>query len=225
MMLRNGKSIFYNLFSLAKKPEWKRLAPSKEILDHLVKSATIPIKELLQELHTNEQGLSEEEASDRQKLYGPNTILTERAPTWYDTLLKNFTNPFVLLLLSLSIFSYILGDIHAVIIIVSMVVLGILMRFTQEYRSSKAAEKLKALVSNKASVYRASEIYKDIPFKTLVPGDVIALSAGDMLPADVRLISSHDLFVSQSSLTGEAFPLEKYETSNVKNTDVTHALE
>ncbi len=106
-----------------------------------------------------------------------------------------------------------------------MVMLGIFMRFTQEYRSSKAAEKLKALVSNTTTVFRASDNPKDIPFKTLVPGDIITLSAGDMLPADVRLNLFHDLFVSQSSLTGEAFPLEKHAISNLKDIDKTHALE
>lgn len=222
---RNGRSIFHYLFSLAKKSEWKKLSASKEILDHLIRSATIPLEELLHELNTSEQGLSAKKAAMRLKQYGPNAVLSERAPSWYGALFKNFTNPFVLLLLSLSIFSYFLGDFKAVVIIVSMVLLSILMRFGQEYRSTKAAEKLKALVSNKTSVYRASDKPKDISFKKLVPGDVIALSAGDMLPADVRLISAHDLFVSQSSLTGEAFPLEKQATSEIKNVETSHALD
>lgn len=221
----HGKSIFHYLFSLAKKVEWKQLSPSKEILNHLAKSSAIPIQELLQQLQTTEQGLNEEEASDRQKIYGPNTVVTEKPPTWYGTLFKNFVNPFVLLLLCLSIFSFLLGNFNAVVIIISMVFLSILMRFTQEYRSNKSAEKLKAMVSNKTSVYRASNTPKEVPFRTLVPGDIIALSAGDMLPGDVRLISSHDLYVSQSSLTGEAFPLEKHASAPVTNASGSHALE
>lgn len=224
-MRMNGRSIFKHLFSLARRKEWKQLSPSKEILDHLIQSATLPREQLLQELNATEQGLSEEEADARLKKYGYNAIVSERSPTWCSTLFKNFTNPFVLLLLSLSVLSYFLGDLRAVVIIVSMVILGILMRFTQEYRSSKAAEKLKALVSNTTSVYRGEDIPKNIPFKTLVPGDVITLSAGDMLPADVRLISAHDLFVSQSSLTGEAFPLEKSATVRAKKIDEAHALD
>lgn len=222
MAHRNGKSIFYYLFSLTKKIEWQKLSLAKEILEHLAQFATFPLEELLQKLETNEQGLSEEEAAHRQKIFGSNAVLSDRTPSWYDTLFKNLLNPFVLLLLSLSLLSYFLKNFNAAVIILSMVILSIVMRFIQEYRSNKAAEKLKALVSNKTTVLREN-LLQDLPFKTLVPGDIIQLSAGDMVPADVRLISSHDLFISQSSLTGEAFPLEKHAT--IQSIKETSALE
>ncbi len=89
-----------------------------------------------------------------------------------------------------------------------MVLLGILLRFFQELRSDKAAEKLKAMVSTSATVLRAGE-KREIPLKDLVPGDIVLLSAGDMVPADVRLISAKDLHINQSALTGEALPVAK----------------
>lgn len=95
-----------------------------------------------------------------------------------------------------------------------MVIISVLMRFIQEYRSNKAAEKLKALVSTKATVLRRpspdSETKSyEINMKSIVPGDIIHLSAGDMVPADLRLIAAKELYISQSSLTGESFPVEK----------------
>lgn len=223
MAIRNGKNVFHYLFSL-KPTEWKQLSPTQEILDRLSESATCPLPELYDALETSEEGLTDEEAAERQKIYGPNAVISEKAPSWYETLFKNLLNPFVLVLLSLTLLSYFLKNINAVIIILSMVLLSIFMRFIQEYRSNKSAEKLKALVSNTTAVYRQSNA-KDIPFKTVVPGDIIALSAGDMLPADVRLISSCDLFISQSSLTGESFPLEKHAISPSSVLKESHALE
>jgi P-type Mg2+ transporter len=103
-----------------------------------------------------------------------------------------------------------------------MIVVSVVMRFFQEFRSSRAAEALRAMVRTTATVTRRyahrddehvliSE-KREIPFEELVPGDIVHLSAGDMIPADIRLISSKDLFVSQSALTGEAMPVEKYDT-------------
>lgn len=224
MTKNNGRSIFHYLFSFAKKVEWKKFSASQEILNHLAIFAKVPIDDLFDHFKTHANGITDDEAEERQKKYGPNIVVSEKAPTWYGTLSRNFTNPFVLLLLALSIFSYFLKDFEAFVIITLMVTVGIIMRFTQEYRSNKAAEKLKALVSNKTSVYRDSILPKEIPFKTVVPGDIICLSAGDMLPADVRLISSRDLFISQSSLTGEAFPLEKHAKTVITEDDKSHPL-
>lgn len=220
----NDKSIFHHMFSLGRKVEWKKFTASKDILNNLVNCAKLPLDDVVQNLKTSVNGLKDEEAEERIRIYGQNVVVSERPPTWYGTLFRNFTNPFVLLLLALSAFSFFLKDYEAVVIIISMVVIGILMRFIQEYRSNKAAEKLKALVSNKTSVYRDSSVPKEIPFKTLVPGDIISLSAGDMLPADVRLINSRDLFVSQSSLTGEAFPLEKHAKATLTEDEKSHPL-
>ena len=100
---------------------------------------------------------------------------------------------------------------RTIIVLISMVLLSTLLRFWQEFRSNKAAEELKAMVSSTTAVLRAGmDRPQEIPISTLVPGDIVYLSAGDMVPADVRLLTAKDLFVSQAMLTGESIPLEKY---------------
>jgi len=104
--------------------------------------------------------------------------------------------------------SYLTGDIRATIMILLMVILGIVLRYVQESRADNAAEKLKAMVSTTATVIRAGQ-RKEIPLKELVPGDIVSLSAGDMIPADVRVLTAKDLFLNQAALTGESLPVEK----------------
>src|SRR5262249_4924760 len=120
--------------------------------------------------------------------------------------------------------SYLTDELKAVVVVSIMVTVSVLMRFLQEFRSSKAAEKLKAMVRTTATVFRKHpeqerdgtirevQEKRELAFENLVPGDILQLSAGDMVPADVRLLSSKDLFVSQSALTGEAMLVEKYDT-------------
>jgi Mg2+-importing ATPase len=175
----------------------------------------------LRAMQTSEKGLTEIHVELRLKKYGKNEVAHERPLSWYWMLLGNFKNPFVLVLLVLGAVSYLTGDLKATIIVSIMVGLSVLMRFLQEFRSSKAAENLRSMVLNTATVTRqynailedgsikpASE-RREVPFDSLVPGDIVHLSAGDMIPADVRLLSAKDLFVSQSVLTGEAMPAEK----------------
>jgi P-type Mg2+ transporter len=190
---------------------------NKEIEAALVKYAKMPLPEVLQSLNTDSQGLLKSEAEERLKKFGLNEIAHERAPSWYVLLLKNFANPFIVLLIFLALVSFFIGETDAVYIISVMVLLSVVMRFIQEYRSNQAAEKLKALVSTKATVVRrenetSKSKKEDIEIQYLTPGDVIYLSAGDMLPADVRLISAKDLYVSQGALTGESLPVEKDES-------------
>ncbi|MDR3624925.1 MAG: magnesium-translocating P-type ATPase [Chlamydiales bacterium] len=230
-MLHNGNWLFHYLLSWRTKTGSKRFIASQEILEGLVYFAKTPIDTLIDKLKSNTEGLTETTAAQFLEKFGYNTIATDKPVTWYSTLFRNFSNPFVLLLIGLSIISYFINDIEAVFIILTMVILSVIMRFFQEYRSSLAAEKLKSLVSTKASVIRRksddikSSTKCELSFKYLVPGDIISLSAGDMLPADVRLISSHDLFVSQSSLTGESMPLEKYEHPENSKMAITNPLE
>lgn len=166
-------------------------------------------------------GLTEDEAERRLSHYGKNKIVHEKPNPWYVMLLNNFKDPFILVLIFLGVVSYITKDVRAVVIVSTMVGISIVLRFVQEFRSSKAAEKLQAMVKTTATVQRQFEEEKpdgsinlvsrfiEIPLEEIVPGDIIKLSAGDMIPADIRLISSKDLFVSQSALTGEALPVEK----------------
>jgi Mg2+-importing ATPase len=137
-------------------------------------------------------------------------------------LLNNFRNPFILVLFVLGSVSFATGDLKGTAVVTVMVVVSVVMRFLQEFRSSRAAEALRAMVSTTATVTRryAREdeeeelvaVRREVPFEELVPGDIVHLSAGDMIPADVRLIGSKDLFIGQSALTGEAMPVEKYDT-------------
>lgn len=163
---------------------------------------------VLKQLKTQLTGLNESEVSARIKQYGLNEIAREKRQSVMMHLLNNLKNPLVILLSVLAVISYLTGDIRATVVISVMILLGVVLRFFQELRADNAAEKLKAMVSNKATVIRDGE-KKEIPLKMLVPGDIISLAAGDMIPADVRMLSAKDLFLNQAALTGEALPVEK----------------
>jgi Mg2+-importing ATPase len=123
-------------------------------------------------------------------------------------LLGNVKNPLVLLLVTLGVVSFLTGDQRATVVIFVMVVLGVVLRFFQELRADNAAAKLQAMVSNTATAVRDGKD-RELPLKQLVPGDIVRLAAGDMVPADVRVLSAKDLFLNQAALTGEALPVEK----------------
>ncbi len=188
----------------------------------------------LRRLDSSSEGLLDREAEERLLSYGPNTIVQEKHVGPLRQLFSYFKNPLNVLLIALAAISFYLGDHEAATIIALMVALSITLTFVQEYRSSHAAERLRAMVSTTATVLRKDrrsgvpdEVNRyfnihltphgpqrrEIPIDTLVPGDVIQLSAGDMIPADVRLLTAKDLFVNQSSLTGEALPVEKFSLS------------
>ncbi|MFZ4554913.1 MAG: magnesium-translocating P-type ATPase [Pseudanabaena sp.] len=192
----------------------------------LISIAQSNVDEVLHLFATSLEGLSEAEAKQRLGKYGLNEIAREKAIAWYVQLLKTVTNPLSLLLLVLAIVSLFTGSLAAALIIFIMVMFGGLLRFSQEFQSNKAAEKLREMVSATATVNRQDRLKEpskstpkqeislttgvEIAVKLLVPGDVIFLSAGDMIPADVRLIAAKDLFLSQSTLTGESLPAEKH---------------
>jgi Mg2+-importing ATPase len=195
-------------------------------------------EEALAALGASREGLTEDEANARLDRYGFNEVAHEKPPRWYVQLPLAFKNPFIILLIGLAVVSWLTGDAKATVIISTMVVISGALRFFQEFRSSQAAEKLKAMVTTTATISRknssreaAAEIVREagvtlhpressrreISIKLLVPGDIVHLAAGDMVPADVRLLTSKDLFVSQAALTGEALPVEKYEPSELGN--------
>ncbi len=171
-------------------------------------SAQSDIATVLKSLRTEMNGLSDAEAAVRLKLYGPNEVAREKRTSALMLLVYNVKSPLVILLSALGLISYLTGDMRGTVVIFVMVLLGIVLRFFQELRSDKAAEKLKAMVSTSATVLRGGE-RKEIPLKELVPGDIVLLSAGDMVPADIRLISAKDLYINQATLTGEPLPAEK----------------
>jgi Mg2+-importing ATPase len=172
-------------------------------------------EELLGDLRTSLDGLTQSEAEKRARSTGPNEIAQERKQGWPIRVLKIIRNPLVILLSTLSAISFLTGDARAGSVMVGMVVLSVGLRFWQEARADSAAEKLKAMIHVTATVVRDGAA-REIPLRDLVPGDIVKLAAGDMIPGDVRLLSSKDVFVSQGSLTGESLPVEKFHDPEAK---------
>jgi Mg2+-importing ATPase len=167
----------------------------------------------LQRLSSTAVGLTRRQVKARLRSTGPNQVARQARHTTLGELVGRSINPLNALLLSLAIASYFLGDQRAAIVIAVMVALSISLSFIQEHRSNNAADKLRRMVLTTATVRRqvgaAANDHVDVPIEQLVPGDIVLLSAGDMIPADLRLISAKDLFINQSTLTGEAMPIEK----------------
>ena len=183
----------------------------------VVEEAHTDIGKLLTRLNTRRKGLTDAEVKERLRQYGFNEVAHEKPPHWFLQLLQAFNNPFIYILLGLAIVSFLTDDMQGTIVLTLMVVISGVLRFVQEFRSTQAAAKLKAMVSTTATVSRRDNTFdssrqKEVPIQQLVPGDIVHLSAGDMVPADVRLLTAKDLFVSQAILTGESLPVEKYDT-------------
>lgn len=166
---------------------------------------------LLEKLNTSSSGLSAKCAKIRLRHYGPNVMPGEKRKSGIWIFLASLTNPLVILLGILGLVSFLTGDVRATIMIFIMVIISVVLRFAQEIRADHAAEKLKAMVSNNATVVRDG-VRQEIALKLLVPGDIIELASGDMIPADVRILSAKDLFLNQAALTGESLPIEKKST-------------
>lgn len=179
-------------------------------------------------LGATKHGLLHSDAESKLQNDGLNEVTHNKPPHVLVQLLSSFNNPFIYILLALAGISFFTdywlpthsgdeGDLTTVVIIGAMVSLSGTLRFWQEYRSAKSAEALRAMVRSTATVLRRENVHNagtlsEIPVRELVVGDIVQLYAGDMIPADVRLIESRDLFISQAVLTGEALPVEKYDT-------------
>ena len=153
-------------------------------------------------------GLTTEEAEERLEHFGPNQAIKERKITIWHRIWEATRNPLVILLLVLGTVSYLTDDPTTAVIIYSMALIGVSLKVIQEKKADIAAAQLKAMVHTTATVLRDG-VHKEIPLVEVVPGDVIKLSAGDMIPADVQLVKAKDLHVNQATLTGEAMPVEK----------------
>ena len=210
----------------------------------LVAAAQSDPEVLLQTLDTHADGLTDSQANAVRERVGLNEVEHEKPLPWWLHLWHCYKNPFNLLLTVLAIVSYLTEDMKATVVIASMVALSTLLRFWQEAKSNKAADKLKAMVSNTATVIRrdlsedAAPYFEqhygahihikparrvEVPIKLLVPGEVIMLSAGDMIPADCRILRAQDLFMNQAAMTGESLPVEKYAQQRGRST--TNPLE
>jgi Mg2+-importing ATPase len=164
--------------------------------------------EFLNRLGTSATGLTVEETERRLEVYGTNEIVSKRKRSVFLEFLSHFRSPVTIILIIAAIISGFLGEPLNTVIIVSIVLVSVSLDFTQEYRAGRAAEALIKKVATTATALR-NGTRQDIAISQLVPGDVVLLSAGDIVPADARVISARDFFVDQSALTGESFPVEK----------------
>ena len=190
----------------------------EKIYGHLCRTSK---EEFIKEYKIKEKGLNDEEVSERIHSYGYNEVTQTKPKKWYHYLIKSLLTPFNCILIGIAlVLSY--TDIYLaetpnyanIIVIVLLVAVSTFLDFFSEYRSNLAAEKLKQLVSTTATVIRNGRKVK-VPFKDLVLGDTVILSAGDMIPADLRIIESKDLYVGQSTLTGESDAIKKVEESEL----------
>ncbi|WP_260613877.1 magnesium-translocating P-type ATPase [Streptomyces sp. WAC07061] len=177
-----------------------------------------PAVRVLQDADACRSGLTQAEAARRLERHGPNVVARERAPLWTTQLAKAFCNPFigVLVFLAAVMFWQDPADPGVVILSVMVAVSGLL-RFWQEYRSGRAADALKELVTTTCAVQRRAgggsvPTTVEVPMDRVVPGDLVKLAAGDLIPADLRLITSKDLMVGQAALSGESLPVPKADT-------------
>lgn len=181
-------------------------------------AAAQPLGSVFNYFQTIPLGLNPEEVANRQSLYGKNEVEHEKRKNPVSTFIRAFINPFIGVLTILVIISFVLDvllaepgeqDWVAIIIISTMVVVSAMLRFWQEWKANVSSEALLKMVTNTCYVKRIDHNDEEISISELVPGDVVMLAAGDMIPADLRIIEAKDLFVSQSSLTGESDPIEK----------------
>ncbi|WP_325409751.1 magnesium-translocating P-type ATPase [Methanoregula sp.] len=169
---------------------------------------TTPEADVLSTLRTSAKGLSSAESAARLAEFGPNDVSRIRRQPLIVQYLSHFKNLLVIILILAAAISIFAGDATSAIIIIVIVIASVTLDFFQEYKAGNAAELLRQKIITRASVLRDGE-KEELPITVLVPGDVIILSAGDIVPADARVLSSKDLFVNQSALTGEPFPVGK----------------
>ena len=200
-------------------------------------AATNATSEVLKNLHTTLFGLDADAVDASRSKYGSNKVTREKKESLAMRLAGAFINPFTAILFCLALVSAmtdmvfprfsLLGsapedfDPLTVIIILTMVMISGTLRFVQESRSGNAAEKLLAMITTTCTVTRRGQEKTEIPMDDLVVGDIVHLSAGDMIPADVRILDAKDLFVSQASLTGESEPIEKTPNVSTRRESVT----
>jgi P-type Mg2+ transporter len=193
---------------------FKHADSSIQVSPELTRLAAAKQEDVFAELKTGENGLTEAEAQRRLDEYGPNAVGGEQHFTRLKLFIKACLNPLVILLSVLAAITFATAqtrsDNAGGVLMLIMVALGVSLRFFQEARADAAAAKLKAMIHVTATVIRDAK-EREIPLAELVPGDAIRLAAGDMIPADIRLLGCRDLFLTQASLTGEAFPVEKFD--------------
>jgi len=195
----------------------KKSAESIHVSAEVLQAAGMDAPDVLRGLGTTPEGLQESDAEERALKYGPNEVAQEVRHGSLWRLMISLRNPLVILLSALAAISFMTGDIRAGTVMCLMVILGVLLKFIQETRADSAAAQLKAMIKVTATVIREGQA-KEVALRELVPGDIVKLAAGDMIPADLRVISSKDLFIIQASLTGESLPVEKFDPRESRST-------
>ncbi|MFT3985140.1 MAG: magnesium-translocating P-type ATPase, partial [Lachnospiraceae bacterium] len=205
-----------------KKNYGRQLQKNQNEIERILCSyALLTAEELFENLSAAQTGLTNEEAESRQDEYGKNIIAAENKNTTLHRLCEAVINPFNIILLLVAVVTYFTDvvaslepDYLTAVIILLLVFLSGLVAFIQSQRSNAAVEELFQMISNKADVWRDAQLI-EIPMDEVVPGDIVRLSAGDMVPADVRFLTTKDTFVAQAALTGESNPVEKF--SGIRN--------
>ena len=201
------------------------------MIDEILKRYSIlPQEQLFKEFNTSYKGLSIVEIDDKIEEYGKNIIDIKNNKTLLNRLKDAFINPFNIVLILVSIITFITDiviatkkDYATFILIISTIIISAMISFFQQAKSDKAAKKLQKMISNKVDVIR-DEVQTEVDVENVVPGDIVKLSSGDMLPGDVRFLEVKDLFVDQASLTGESNPVEKFSINkgNEEITDISN---
>ena len=190
------------------------------------KQATLSKQDFLSTYKVSEKGLSSKHAEFNLNKYGSNEIKQAKPKKWYHYFFESLFTPFNCILIGIAFILY-YTDVYlpetpnysSIIVITILVIVSTLLDFVEEYRSNRAAEKLKQLVATKATVLRDGKMI-DIPMKDIVLEDVVILSAGSMIPADLRFIEVQDLYVGQSALTGESDSIKKTEETDLKISEI-----
>ncbi len=173
----------------------------------LIEACSLSAEDCVARLGGRETGLTPEEVEDKQREYGRNEVSLKKGGTLM-RLSHRVANPLVIQLFVIAAVSFIMGDLRSTIVVAGMVLISVGLSSIQEERSGRAVEKLQAMVRTTANVMREGKA-TEIPLAEIVPGDIVVLDAGSLVPADLRLIATKDFFVSQSALTGESLPVEK----------------
>ncbi|MEV6670600.1 magnesium-translocating P-type ATPase [Streptomyces sp. NPDC051162] len=193
--------------------------------DRLARYSSLPGGQVLQDVRATAQGLRHDEAAHRLEQHGANVVAHERAPRWFTQLAKAFVNPFIAVLVALDLvmlWQWLQAADDepfdpGIAILATMVLVSGALRFWQEYRSGRSAAALRALVTTTTAVQRRAgrnerPATTEIPMEQVVPGDIVRLAAGDLVPADLRLLTAKDLNVGQAALSGESLPVAKADT-------------
>ncbi|MEW8972842.1 MAG: magnesium-translocating P-type ATPase [Tissierellaceae bacterium] len=189
-----------------------------EINNRLLNASKFEIEKVYEALDSSKNGKTEAQVDSARERYGENIVDFKKEDSILKRIIEAFVNPFTMILIGLAVVSAFTDiilvtdidkDYTTVGIILAMVIISGILRFTQEIRSGNAAKKLLEMIETTAAIERAGQEVREISLDEIVVGDIVYLSAGDMIPADIRLFETKDLFVSQSALTGESEPIEK----------------